>query len=119
MGAVIPEPLNDELAWQTEAACLGSNADLWFPERGASTAEAKQICAGCAVREQCLAYALRAGIKFGVWGGLSERERRRIRTQRRLAATKHTTPASDATAGQGQSDSTQTKSTTNGIESTR
>ena len=68
--------------WQDGANCLGVDPDLFFPERGASTREAKEVCRGCIVREQCLEFALRNGEKFGIWGGLSERERRRIRRQR-------------------------------------
>jgi WhiB family redox-sensing transcriptional regulator len=63
----------------------GVDPDLFFPERGASTKEAKAVCQGCVVREDCLEYALANGEKFGIWGGLSERERRRIRRQRALA----------------------------------
>jgi WhiB family transcriptional regulator, redox-sensing transcriptional regulator len=58
---------------------------LFFPERGASTKEAKSVCHGCEVRPECLEYALRHGEKFGIWGGMSERERRRLRRQRALA----------------------------------
>ena len=58
--------------------------DLFFPERGASTREAKEVCRGCVVREDCLEYALANGEKFGIWGGLSERERRKIRRRRAL-----------------------------------
>src|SRR3954465_14924398 len=71
--------------WQERANCLGVDPDLFFPERGASTKEAKGVCAGCEVRMECLEYALRHGEKFGIWGGMSERERRRIRRQRALA----------------------------------
>ena len=70
--------------WQDYANCLGVDPDLFFPERGASTREAKEVCKGCIVREDCLEYALANGEKFGIWGGLSERERRRIRRQRAL-----------------------------------
>ena len=52
---------------------------------GASTKEAKEVCRGCVVREDCLEYALVQGEKFGIWGGMSERERRRLRRQRALA----------------------------------
>ncbi len=77
---------DDELnSWQNLANCLGVDPDLFFPERGASTKEAKAVCQGCTVREDCLEYALANGEKFGIWGGLSERERRRIRRQRALA----------------------------------
>jgi len=74
----------EERGWQDYANCLGVDPDLFFPERGASTREAKEVCRGCVVREQCLEYALANGEKFGIWGGLSERERRRIRRQRAL-----------------------------------
>ena len=75
----------DDRAWQDQANCLGVDPDLFFPERGASTREAKEVCRGCEVRQQCLEYALANGEKFGIWGGLSERERRRLRRQRAQA----------------------------------
>ena len=75
----------DDRAWQDQAHCLGVDPDLFFPERGASTREAKDVCRGCEVRQQCLEYALANGEKFGIWGGLSERERRRLRRQRAQA----------------------------------
>ena len=71
--------------WQDQANCLGVDPDLFFPERGASTREAKEVCRGCVVREACLEYALTNGEKFGIWGGMSERERRRLRRARALA----------------------------------
>jgi WhiB family transcriptional regulator, redox-sensing transcriptional regulator len=71
--------------WQERANCLGVDPDLFFPERGASTKEAKAVRGGCEVKTECLEYALRHGEKFGIWGGMSERERRRIRRQRALA----------------------------------
>ena len=72
-------------SWQDEANCLGVDPDLFFPERGASTREAKEVCKGCVVREDCLEFALANGEKFGIWGGMSERERRRIRRARAIA----------------------------------
>lgn len=72
-------------SWQDFANCLGVDPDLFFPERGASTREAKEVCRGCVVRDDCLEYALANSEKFGIWGGMSERERRRIRRQRALA----------------------------------
>jgi WhiB family transcriptional regulator, redox-sensing transcriptional regulator len=69
-------------SWQERANCLGVDPDLFFPERGASTREAKEVCRGCEVRVDCLEYALANSEKFGIWGGMSERERRRIRRQR-------------------------------------
>jgi WhiB family transcriptional regulator, redox-sensing transcriptional regulator len=77
---------DDDLRWQDQAGCLGIDPDLFFPERGASTREAKAICAACVVRVECLEYAIANGEKFGIWGGMSERERRRVRRARLLAA---------------------------------
>lgn len=72
--------------WQAHANCMGVDPDLFFPERGASTREAKGVCQGCVVREDCLEYALANSEKFGIWGGMSERERRRLRRARSAAA---------------------------------
>jgi len=71
-------------SWQEYANCLGVDPDLFFPERGASTREAKEVCRGCVVGGDCLEYALNNSEKFGIWGGMSERERRRIRRARAL-----------------------------------
>jgi WhiB family redox-sensing transcriptional regulator len=71
--------------WQRDALCREHPEVEFFPERGASTREAKALCARCLVRDDCLAFALEAGIKHGVWGGMSERERRRVRRERALA----------------------------------
>ncbi|MGH8874829.1 MAG: WhiB family transcriptional regulator [Acidimicrobiia bacterium] len=75
----------DDLLWQEKANCRGADADLFFPERGASTRKAKEICGACEVQVDCLEYAVSHGEKFGIWGGFSERERRRIRKQRQIA----------------------------------
>jgi WhiB family redox-sensing transcriptional regulator len=72
-------------AWMDHANCAGCDPNLFFPERGASTKEAKAVCAACVVRETCLEYAMAQGIKHGIWGGRSERERRRIRIERAQA----------------------------------
>ena len=80
----LKEYLEEERRWQERANCLGVDPELFFPERGASTREAKSVCAGCAVRLECLEYALRNHEKFGIWRGLSERERRRLRRRRAL-----------------------------------
>jgi WhiB family transcriptional regulator, redox-sensing transcriptional regulator len=76
MGPVLPvEPQ----AWYERAACLGKDADCFFPEKGGSTREAKRICQTCEVRVECLQYALANDERFGIWGGMSERERRRLK----------------------------------------
>lgn len=76
----------DERSWQNRANCAGVDPELFFPQRGASTREAKSVCRACMVREDCLEYALSNGEKFGIWGGLSERERRRVRRHRAMLA---------------------------------
>lgn len=65
--------------WQERALCAQTDPEAFFPEKGGSTREAKRICAGCEVRAECLEYALAQDERFGIWGGLSERERRRLR----------------------------------------
>ena len=79
------QPDDEDRSWHDQANCLGVDPDLFFPERGASTREAKEVCRGCVVRAECLEYALSNGEKFGIWGGMSERERRRLRRARALA----------------------------------
>lgn len=64
--------------WQDQANCLGVDPDIFYPERGESHEEAKKVCNGCIVRADCLSYALQRREKYGIWGGTSERERRRI-----------------------------------------
>jgi len=66
-------------SWTSEAACAAADPGLFFPEDFRSPAtEAKAICAGCPVRPECLQYSLDAGEEFGVWGGLTEKERRSL-----------------------------------------
>lgn len=96
--ALYDETEEEERSWQDYANCLGVDPDLFFPERGASTREAKEVCRGCVVREDCLEYALQNGEKFGIWGGMSERERRRIRRQRALARAAAAAQAANVTA---------------------
>jgi WhiB family redox-sensing transcriptional regulator len=69
----------DAQSWQEQALCAETDPEAFFPEKGGSTREAKKICTGCEVRAQCLEYALANDERFGIWGGLSERERRRLR----------------------------------------
>ncbi|MGH3782999.1 MAG: WhiB family transcriptional regulator [Pseudonocardiaceae bacterium] len=69
----------DQQDWQERALCAQTDPEAFFPENGGSTREAKLICAGCEVRAECLEYALAFDERFGIWGGLSERERRRLK----------------------------------------
>jgi WhiB family redox-sensing transcriptional regulator len=74
-------PLSDveELSWQERALCAQTDPEAFFPEKGGSTREAKRVCLSCEVRVECLEYALENDERFGIWGGLSERERRRLK----------------------------------------
>lgn len=67
------------LAWQADALCAQTDPEAFFPEKGGSTRDAKRICTTCDVRDQCLDYALQNDERFGIWGGLSERERRKLK----------------------------------------
>ncbi len=79
-----PDDTADE-AWRLNALCAETDPEAFFPEKGGSTREAKRVCVGCEVRAECLEFALRNDERFGIWGGLSERERRRLRMMRRDA----------------------------------
>lgn len=68
----------DEL-WQEGALCAQVDMDIFFPDKGGSTREAKTVCMACDVREECLDYAVRTQEKFGIWGGLSAFERLKAR----------------------------------------
>lgn len=85
MGATILElgaklAFDDEArVWMLQARCLDADPEAFFPEKGGSTREAKRICAVCPVQQECLSYALENEERFGIWGGMSERERRRLK----------------------------------------
>ncbi|WP_269251424.1 WhiB family transcriptional regulator [Streptomyces sp. Qhu-G9] len=68
-----------DLSWQEQALCAQTGSDFFFPEPGSSVREAKRICGMCEMRSACLEYALAHDERFGVWGGLSEKERLGLR----------------------------------------
>jgi WhiB family transcriptional regulator, redox-sensing transcriptional regulator len=74
--------------WRDEGLCAQIDPDLWFPEKGESTRAAKEVCAACPVTEECLAYAMTGEIRFGVWGGTSERERKKLKAAAEAASTR-------------------------------
>lgn len=75
-----------KLAWQNRAACRGIDTDIFFPISDEEAGPAKAVCGACPVREACLEHALADREREGVWGGATERERRRIIRQRRKTA---------------------------------
>lgn len=70
--------------WRDEAACVGFPTDWWFPDGNEGLhPEAAALCAGCTVQQECLAHAMRLPERHGHWGGLSMRERQRLRDAER------------------------------------
>lgn len=68
--------------WMDAGLCAQTDPDAFYPEKGETTRDAKRICVRCVVSDDCLAYAIRRQEPYGIWGGLSERERRRLTRQR-------------------------------------
>ncbi|SKF33577.1 transcription factor WhiB [Mycobacteroides abscessus subsp. massiliense] len=68
-------------SWRQRGVCAQVGGDLFFPEKGGTTREVKRLCQGCDVQDECLEWALAHDERFGVWGGLSERERRALKKQ--------------------------------------
>lgn len=73
-------------SWRDRAACDGCDPNMFHPNRGEPTEPAKLVCWGCPVKTECLTWALDHFVKLGIYGGRSERERRRMRRERRQAA---------------------------------
>ena len=87
--------------WRYRAACRGTDLKVFFPGRGESAEAARQICAGCPVREPCLDYAISHGITHGIWGGLTERDRRPLRVHHTAAVRRDRDQAIAAAAAAG------------------
>ena len=80
-----PEILDPQTIWMRDGHCRAYPAAVFFPSDGAGVEIARRICEDCPVKAPCLEYALEEHIDHGVWGGCSERERRRIAKRRRSA----------------------------------
>jgi WhiB family redox-sensing transcriptional regulator len=78
-------PSGEDEDWRDLALCAEADPEAWFPETGHNARAAKAICRRCDVREDCLAYALEHRIRWGIWGGLSEKERQALGRQREAA----------------------------------
>ena len=78
-------PLTNQ-TWRQHAACRGVEPDIFYPASDEEAEVAKAVCAVCPVRQPCLEYALSSRERDGVWGGATEKERRRILRQRRKSA---------------------------------
>jgi WhiB family transcriptional regulator, redox-sensing transcriptional regulator len=87
MGRLMTDSKNTStLAWRQRAACRGVDPDIFYPMSDEDAEDAKAICAQCPVKQACLEWALTAREREGVWGGATERERRRIIRRRRRSA---------------------------------
>ena len=76
---VLEDDVPETLPWQEQALCAQTDPEAFFPEKGGSTRDAKSVCGRCEVQGDFLEYALAHDERFGIWGGLSERERRRLK----------------------------------------
>ncbi len=85
MSTEVTPPITQQ-SWHEQAACRGLDPDIFYPVTDEEAESAKDICAGCTVRVACLEYALIGREHEGVWGGATERDRRRIVRQRRRTA---------------------------------
>ena len=80
---VMPAPAVPPLGeWHGRGLCIGDDPDVFFPSHGDPGTQARQICAACAVRDDCLKFAIDAD-EFGIWGGLDQDERRKLRRRQR------------------------------------
>ena len=74
-----PSSPRPRASWQDQALCAETDSEAFFPDKGGSTRAAKRVCSACEVSAECLEYALAHDERFGIWGGTSEHERRRLR----------------------------------------
>ena len=72
-----PDPSPPDM-WQDRAACFGIDPDVFFPISEEEAGPALAYCGSCRIREECLAWALKNGERYGVWGGMTEQQRRRL-----------------------------------------
>ncbi len=96
-------PAPAQADWRYRAACRGADLSVFFPGRGEPAEPARQICAGCPVRQPCLEFALSNGITHGIWGGLAERDRRGLRIRHTVAARRKRDEAIVAASAAGHS----------------
>ena len=94
-------PVPAPAGWREGAACRGTDLEVFFPGRGEPAEPARRICAACPVRQPCLDYAIGHGITHGIWGGLTERDRRALRTRQAGAARRERDAAIAAAAAAG------------------
>jgi WhiB family redox-sensing transcriptional regulator len=83
MHSALPVPITEERPWAAFAVCRDKDPDIFFPLTITGEQDAIRVCEGCPVSFDCLEFALEARIRFGIWGGMTEKERRNL--QRMIA----------------------------------
>jgi len=83
VGSLLAAPVNEERPWAAFAACRDRDPDIFFPTSARDEMDAVRVCRGCPVQLDCLEFAMEAKIRFGVWGAMTEKERRAM--SRRIA----------------------------------
>ena len=78
---ILQAPINEERPWMVFGACRELDPELFFPQSSQAAGRAIAVCNTCAVRAECLEYSLEARERFGVWGGLTEKQRRQLLRQ--------------------------------------
>jgi WhiB family redox-sensing transcriptional regulator len=71
--------------WTRKALCAEVDPEIFFPDKGERTAHVKQICKACIVKVECLEYSIQNNERFGVWGGLTEHDRRKVRARKKVS----------------------------------
>lgn len=74
-------PITDERPWAAFAVCRDRDSDAFFPLTPQGEREAIRVCQGCPVQMDCLEFALEAKVRFGIWGGMTEKQRRTLERQ--------------------------------------
>jgi WhiB family redox-sensing transcriptional regulator len=75
------ETQTDDRPWALDSACRGLDSSMFFPGHDGDSEPALLVCSGCAVRDECLDFALETRQRYGIWGGTTERQRRRMMRQ--------------------------------------
>jgi len=75
--------MNPDLTWRESALCAQTDPEAHYPEAGGTSALAKRTCMACPVRAACLEHAITAGEEYGIWGGVGQKELRRLIRARR------------------------------------
>jgi WhiB family redox-sensing transcriptional regulator len=111
----LQQQMRIQMQWRKDALCSQTDPSAFFPKKGASTKDAKLVCANCKVVKQCLEFALETNKYNGIWGGTTESERRAIKRNRRLEIAKMRHSSIEAQLQKGSTTSLATRKTGTGV----